>query len=181
MDGALSFAEGMGFLFDDDMVASGGTSGRVRALKHWQELVGDDGSSAAAPLSPSVAEETQTHLPELMDEVDPGCLDLEDALGEDVLDEEDDELLLDEFVLREDDEEHEEAEASPPPAASSPPLSKFRRPDAEENQESGPDAAESAVATQGGAALGRIAIAKLRLGGNGPDRPNALTRLLGSF
>jgi hypothetical protein len=42
VDSALSFAEEMGFLFDDDLVA--GAGGRTRALKLWHKLVGcEDG------------------------------------------------------------------------------------------------------------------------------------------
>lgn len=40
LDVALSFAEAMGFLFDDDLVGGAGGPGRSRALSLWQKLVG---------------------------------------------------------------------------------------------------------------------------------------------
>ena len=40
IDAALSFAEGMGFLFDDDALSSTSPEARRRALDHWWELTG---------------------------------------------------------------------------------------------------------------------------------------------
>lgn len=40
IDAALSFSEGMGFLFEEDLLARGGRSGRQRALKIWNSLCG---------------------------------------------------------------------------------------------------------------------------------------------
>ena len=40
LDTALSFAEKMGFLFDDDLIGGKAGPGRVQALKLWQKLVG---------------------------------------------------------------------------------------------------------------------------------------------
>ena len=45
LDVALSFAESMGFLFDDDLVGGKAGSGRARALSLWQKLVGHRGTS----------------------------------------------------------------------------------------------------------------------------------------
>jgi len=45
LDAALSFAESMGFLFDDDEVGSRGDSGAEQATRLWCELCGE----AAAP------------------------------------------------------------------------------------------------------------------------------------
>jgi hypothetical protein len=80
MDGALSFAEGMGFLFDDDLVATGGPAGRTRALRHWQELVGDLAEDGGAQSS------SEGRLASWTDEGREV-----DGAGE--------ELLLDEFLL----------------------------------------------------------------------------------
>jgi len=44
MDSALSFAESMGFLFDEDLIEFGGKGGRQRALRHWRELLGEPGA-----------------------------------------------------------------------------------------------------------------------------------------
>jgi hypothetical protein len=49
IDEALSFAESMGFLFDEDEVAGGDASAKVRALGLWSDLMGQPGSVAAAP------------------------------------------------------------------------------------------------------------------------------------
>jgi hypothetical protein len=40
MDAALSFSEGMGFLFEEDLLAEGGPAGRQRAIKIWRSLCG---------------------------------------------------------------------------------------------------------------------------------------------
>jgi hypothetical protein len=40
LDAALSFAEGMGFLFDDDEVSARGNAGPVEAARLWGELLG---------------------------------------------------------------------------------------------------------------------------------------------
>jgi hypothetical protein len=52
LDAALSFAESMGFLFDEDEVGDGGAQARTRCLGLWRDLIGDDaplGKPAAAP------------------------------------------------------------------------------------------------------------------------------------
>ncbi|MGH0034383.1 MAG: hypothetical protein ACQGVK_05100 [Myxococcota bacterium] len=47
MDAALTFAEALGFLFDDDVVTG---SGRGEALRVWQELTGEVGSDPVPEL-----------------------------------------------------------------------------------------------------------------------------------
>jgi len=42
LDTALSFAEEMGFLFDEDLVGGSAGPGRVRALVLWQKLIGSE-------------------------------------------------------------------------------------------------------------------------------------------
>jgi hypothetical protein len=50
VDAALSFAESMGFLFDEDELADGGAQAKTRALGLWRDLLGDDaGEPARAP------------------------------------------------------------------------------------------------------------------------------------
>jgi hypothetical protein len=48
VDAALSFAESMGFLFDEDELGAGGAPARVRCLGLWRELLGDDSLGAVA-------------------------------------------------------------------------------------------------------------------------------------
>jgi hypothetical protein len=47
LDAALSFAESMGFLFDDDVVGDD-VSSREKAVLRWQELIGDGAQTAPA-------------------------------------------------------------------------------------------------------------------------------------
>jgi len=47
LDGALSFAEGMGFLFDDDVVGNDAASNE-KALARWNEAIGDGEAAEAA-------------------------------------------------------------------------------------------------------------------------------------
>lgn len=49
VEAALGFAEGMGFLFDLDLIESGGPSGRARALRIWSSLI--DSSSSQTDLN----------------------------------------------------------------------------------------------------------------------------------
>jgi hypothetical protein len=52
MDAALSFAEGMGFLFDDELVGND-TASQEKALVRWHEAIGGgDGSFPAAGFEP---------------------------------------------------------------------------------------------------------------------------------
>ncbi len=50
LDAALSFAESMGFLFDDDEVGSRGARGPVEAARLWRELI-DETGEADQPIS----------------------------------------------------------------------------------------------------------------------------------
>ena len=55
LDAALSFAESMGFLFDEDEVGDGGAQAKTRCLGLWRDLIGDDasvGKPAAAGAAP---------------------------------------------------------------------------------------------------------------------------------
>jgi hypothetical protein len=60
VDAALSFAESMGFLFDEDELGAGGATARVRCLGLWRELLGEDALGGVAPAregEPEPAEE----------------------------------------------------------------------------------------------------------------------------
>ena len=50
IDAALSFAESMGFLFDDD-IAGNDAGSREKAVARWQEMIGDGMPSTAPPPS----------------------------------------------------------------------------------------------------------------------------------
>jgi hypothetical protein len=53
LDAALSFAESMGFLFDEDEVGDGGAQAKTRCLGLWRDLIGDDASvGKPAPAAP---------------------------------------------------------------------------------------------------------------------------------
>jgi len=161
MDGALSFAEGMGFLFDEDLIEFGGPGGRQRALRHWRDLLGEPAAAVApvpeiapAPVPAPVAVE----LPEL-------------ELGA--------EFCLDEGIDPGEDSSPSPLPASEPGAATPAeatsaqqtlPLTKFRSRPA------------PALATAPGASeLGRVPIVKMRKGGDVRPEASILIRLLGSF
>jgi hypothetical protein len=65
IDGALSFAESMGFLFDEDEVAGGGPA---RALRLWNELTGQGPVEAEEPEAEELVEGAELLLDELADE-----------------------------------------------------------------------------------------------------------------
>ncbi len=49
VDAALSFAEGMGFLFDEDEIAARGDDGRGEAIARWRSLAEDVSEPAVEP------------------------------------------------------------------------------------------------------------------------------------
>lgn len=60
LEAALAFAESMGFLFEDDVVAARGDAGPDEAARLWRELCGDRLAAApelaaAAPIEPAPA------------------------------------------------------------------------------------------------------------------------------
>jgi len=52
LDGALSFAESMGFLFDEDELGAGGAVATARCLALWQELLGEEPAAGEAADEP---------------------------------------------------------------------------------------------------------------------------------
>ena len=153
MDTALSFAEGMGFLFDEDLFESGRPRVAREALQLWCELVGEELPPELPVLHPPSELEV------------PVALDLE---GEPLFDETaeviDVELRREEGATR--------VASSHPPAAAAMPLSKFR---GAKEIESGPPTAS------GPAHLGRIPIVRRRRRGDESTVPAFLRRLLASF
>jgi hypothetical protein len=166
LDTGLTFAEGMGFLFDDDMLAEAG-GGRRRALECWCELVGEDLPPVAEqrepepPLRPTPLEDGAMMLDDLVESIEGDLgdeLDLEVDLGPDL----------------------DAIPAPPEPAPQAPQLSKFRvrrgaPPDATEGPAPAPSGDEIS-----GAQLGRIPILRRRRSADEAG-PTLLTRLLARF
>lgn len=69
MDAGLQFAEGMGFLFDEDMLADGAPGSEQKALEIWCELTRDEvpGRRPAAAEPPAAAPEDVLILDDLID------------------------------------------------------------------------------------------------------------------
>jgi hypothetical protein len=171
VDAALSFGEGMGFLFDEDEFESAASveEMRPRALGLWTELMG--GEACASLESPQHAEAPST----------PSAAnfagDFEDADLE-----EDDELLLEELA----DPASDVADASvtAPEGRDSGKrgvsLSKFRHRGAPEPQSARTEAKPPARVK--GAALARLKLVKRRKsGGASPPKLSAILRLLSSL
>jgi len=181
VESARAFAEGMGFLFDDDMLEVDPSMGRHHALLHWNQLMGEDGSGGEPMPDEDAASVAETPSAPATDRE----LLLDDLVGlareddtEFVLDEETgfEENSPEEFTLT--DEigsdvtevaEVDRLEASAP-VAPTPALTKFRRPS--------PVASKRASA-QTPSALGRIPIVKMKQGD--AAKPSTLARLLASF
>jgi hypothetical protein len=164
LDAALSFAESMGFLFDDDVVGDDAAS-REKAALRWQEMIGDGVPNAApAPAAePDAlfdAESGELTDPPADDEYGSGSSG-EDRSG---------------FELG--DSSSAPAAASFRPAAPAPPgvpLSKFRVGPEEEA------AAAAPAVTPKKRALGRMRLVKRRPGDPVDARRAWLLRLLTSF
>ena len=77
LDAALSFAESMGFLFDEDELGSGGAAARVRCLGLWRDLLGDHAFGGAVPARPGEGAD-ELLLEELAE--DAGADDSSDAV-----------------------------------------------------------------------------------------------------
>jgi len=114
---AISFAEGLGFVFDEDMVgADAPLAARHAALDHWQHLVGSDEAfeppDVASPPAPLGADpvpdpERLPHMEDLLsgaadDDGEPVEIELDELslgdVGPDDLDTDGSELMLDEIA-----------------------------------------------------------------------------------
>ena len=60
IDAALAFAEGMGFLFDDELV-DGSAASRSKALERWKDAIGE-GDGSAPPVEAAVEPESPLEL-----------------------------------------------------------------------------------------------------------------------
>ena len=167
LDAALSFAESMGFLFDDDVVGDD-VSSREKAVLRWQELIGD--GTDAAPAEPA------RNAPEDLFEPDGG--ELTDPPTEDEYDSE---------PSAEGQAAFDRGDASPAPAPAAglqPPqpeggvaLSKFRVQPGAEAAGAAPEPAARAPKKR---PLGRMRLVKRRPG-EADARRAWLLRLLTSF
>jgi hypothetical protein len=162
LDAALSFAESMGFLFDDDVVGDDAAS-REKAVARWQEMIGD--GMPHAPRAPA-AEADGLFEPDGGELTDPPADDdysSEPSVPADAV-----------FELPD-----APSGAVPPAVAAAPavPLTKFRV---------GPEG-EPAAASAAGAVPKKRAFGRMRLVKRRPDEPVQdarrawLLRLLTSF
>lgn len=182
IDAALSFGEGMGFLFDEDELDADSTEeARGRALDFWLELMGQDqdfGASGEVSLEPGPADSESDRGFEIVEAPDGEELLLEEEMAD--AEEAPPDLAL--------------AGASPPTASAEPEtsggtpvlLSKFRHcapsqtpsPPVEEPRLAGGDASPAPKRT----ALGRLKLVKRRKArGEGPPKPSVIQRLLSAF
>ena len=76
LDAALSFAESMGFLFDDDVVGDDAAS-REKAVLRWQELIGD--GTPTARVEPARAGAQELFEPDGGELTDPPAADEYDS------------------------------------------------------------------------------------------------------
>ena len=200
MERAASFAERMGFLFDEDVVQSSGSDGCARALRLWTDLTGlpeleeveEPEEVAPPPLSPAVpldpAESDELVLDDLAEWRPAAEADAKpDPVPEST------ELWLEDLseVAPVPAEPVPTARAAfsppsvPPPDPPRPALSRFRqtsRRAAEQveqvQQVDGVDPGETGEAPT----LGRIALVQRSSnGGDEPKMPGLLLRLLGGF
>jgi hypothetical protein len=168
LDSALSFAESMGFLFDDDMVDDDAAS-REKAVLRWQELIGDGAPASRTAPGPAA--------PEDLFEPDGG--ELTDPPLEDEYDSEPSAEGQAAFEMSDPNLPSAVAvEFSAPAPEGAVPLSKFRGPSKPETDPGG----EPARRTLRKRALGRMRLVKRRPGESVQDaRRGWLLRLLTSF
>src|SRR5215472_1426214 len=187
IDGVLSFAEAMGFLFDDELETATATQ-RKQALARWRELVGETkkGAAQASPAEELVLEEA-VELEETQPPVPPPrrAESHAKAAGSPAS-----------KVNPAKPASAPASKASPAPAGTAPSagvsLTKFRKRNGATaprgDQEGASDAARAAQAarkailmTPHGPALGRLQLIKRQRAGDAAPAANWLARLLGSF
>jgi hypothetical protein len=72
MAAALSFSEGMGFLFEEDLMAEGAPAGRQRAIKIWKSLCSPREEATPGDVSTPPVESTRTESnPQPRAEIEP--------------------------------------------------------------------------------------------------------------
>ncbi len=175
LEAALSFAESMGFLFDDDILSGDDTIGREKVVEAWEafEAGRPPPRSGQAELAGGLAEITQPdvedaeplELTDLAAEGDPelasGALALE---------------LTSDWSPATDEAVDPEAPLAPvPEPASTTLLSKFRG-----REEAAPEAAEPAPPAPKRTAVGRVPLVRRRAAAT-REQPGLLARILGAF
>jgi hypothetical protein len=185
VDAALSFAESMGFLFDEDELGDGGAPARARCFGLWTDLLGD------APEKPA-SDADELLLEDLVEEAtEVAVLDSPGASGDDDAEEE-----IGDFMpmpgapgspavgadLSDASDGVVAAEAAEAVAAAGSrraalPLSKFRG--ARKEPAPAADPAPAAARPGRGAALGRLRL--VRRVRDGVRKRNPILRLFGAF
>lgn len=150
VEAAMSFAEGIGFIFDEELVEHGGEAGRERAWNIWQSLIAEEIAEVDAVGDELLADDERASdelmtdelsLTETVDESDPetDLTDLADLTAAAEADDDlagggawvlEDEIALDEMIEESPvvaDSEPSVAVAPPPTELPRPTLTKFRR------------------------------------------------------
>jgi hypothetical protein len=177
LDGALSFGESMGFLFDDDALTQGDAASQ-RALDRWLELLG----GSVAPPAAKRSERAPSRAPAPGSSTPPEDADEITAAGPA---ESSPELVLDRPVAA------EPAAKAGPKAAGRPPLTKFRRAlatpaggqgaHAKAAPRPAPADADPVLLTPHGPAVGRVQLVKQRRDEAQPAPLDPLLHLLASL
>ncbi len=205
LEAALSFAESMGFLFDDDILSGDDTIGRGKVVAAWQSFeAGAEGPAGAAPSGPlpeaevtrpGAAELEPLELTEMVAEDEapatdglsgagkPGddALNVELASGwspESPEEQHSHDVPLTKFRGVAEEPEGGEAEVGPEAQADAD-LPGER--DEAASAPSRPPPAASPSANGGRTALARLPLVRRRRGAGRPERPGLLARILGAF
>ncbi len=190
IDAALSFAEGMGFLFEEDLLSQGGRSGRSRAHKIWTSLCTDAEAARFETHDPA----PEVPEPEATRRAEPEEIELTSALGDlesgsaaEIAQGPADAQSPTQSFLEAGGEASQEASA-PARASGSSVLTKFRERRAGDGRKSadqtvvlGKRAQDAASARTGSEVLARVAIESEEIGHRVVDDSGFLTRLLSSF
>lgn len=140
LEAALIFAEGLGFLFDEDMIDANSRSGRREALEHWNRLMGDrEVFAAGGVVEPPSAPLAEITLPgEGLDAPMEDLLAMPESNGEPPAKSAGSELLLDELMDFADESPKDELLLESPPPVAPPiparPVVAARRVDAAEGR-----------------------------------------------
>jgi hypothetical protein len=184
VDAALSFAESMGFLFDEDELADGGAPARARCFGLWKDLLGDAPEKPAGEADELLLEDLVEEATEVAVFDTPADADDDDeeigdfvpipgakgapAVGADLSDASDGVVAA----------EAAEAVAGAGSRRAALPLSKFRNARKEPARKAEPAAAAAARPGRG-AALGKLRL--VRRVRDGLRKRNPILRLFGAF
>jgi hypothetical protein len=183
LEAALSFAESMGFLFDDDILSGDDTIGREKVVEAWEAFEegrppprsgqGELAGGLAEITQPDVGDAEPLELTDLAAEGDP-----EMAAGSLALE------LTSDWSPATDEAVDLEAPLAPVPEPALAPvpeppsttlLSKFRG-----REEAAPEAAEPTRPVPKRTAVGRVPLVRRRAAPT-RERPSLLARILGAF